>query len=109
MTQRVFKKDAKEAKGVVEMIWTQGALFDFSAGDVLYDRVISSRETWAETLQRGTRALTVKSAEAAGIESPGSVFFEIMKSSSDGLESESVEKLTRIRFVEFLITGALPK
>lgn len=104
-TQRIVRREPV-------MTWTQGPLFAFQAGDVLYDSRITGRD-WTQTLPEFRIGVQVVHASPVrylrGRLDPGAVKFRVMRPDAERatiLECETIE-CSQHSFVEFLRTGVV--
>lgn len=92
--------------------WTQGSLFCFKPGDVLYDTPLAYG-TWSEALKHINICIQVKDAAGVGLSenaksrSAGSVSFTLFKPDKRRTELLACgdHVLTQDEFVRFLIAG----
>ncbi|MHA3770948.1 BRCT domain-containing protein [Verrucomicrobiota bacterium sgz303538] len=103
--------------------WSQGAMFSFQPGDVLYDHLSGYTEVWSEALSYVRRIVTVIEAKAVAASGrttgpdgkpgqriprdPGTVTFKLQRVDPDShkVTQGNVCTLTQDDFVRFLITG----
>ena len=97
-----------------DLEWSQGGLFSFSAGDVIYD-TDKAYQNWTEALRHvrycfqvieASPVLAAKNKE--GFRSPGKVIFNILKNNENktGLVLEGKYSTTQDDFVHLLIEGS---
>lgn len=103
-TQRIEKKETY-------MCWTQGKLFSFAEGHIIYDKPCGDVQ-WKKALKLLNVACFVVTATPDTINEKkkfinGQVHFELLKPNFDRTRLESVESYhaTQKKFVEFLKTG----
>jgi len=92
-------------------VWTQGADFSFSVGDVIYDTK-EAYKTWSEAIKKigiciqVTRAVSASSSEA-GFRFPGRISFDLFlpDQSKVRLQKISEYEMTQYEFVSLLIFG----
>jgi len=91
-------------------LWTQGRLFCFEPGHIIYNRAVGS-ETWSQTVAAGARWYMVKEATPArwelGARDPGRVVAQVWDSASPRAAKRPLVtwEMTQDDFVRLLITG----
>jgi len=103
LTERVKEK-------VKNCVWTQGSMFSFSTGDILYDTP-AAYGSW--NLENIKRCVQIKAAvpctiSETGSRFSGSVTISLYEPVGNKLEERQQITLSQDMFVMFLISGALP-
>ncbi len=113
-----YQKRVKDKKPY--WTWTQGRLFSFSEGDIIYDcpEAYFPSLNWNEQLQLINQMVQVHSATPAGYDKkkgekeyyPGTIWFKTYRPNAERTELIEAEShsCTQVDFVEFLKTGKIP-
>lgn len=98
----------------VESLWTQGTIFSFAEGHMIYDAPIDRQMPWRETLRHFGAVIQIDRATPnaegeSGKIHPGQVMFHISTPNADrsALRKIGYYHASQNEFVEFLRTGAL--
>lgn len=113
--------DIKKAPRVIDrkpqLVWTQGSLFAFKTGDIIYDTE-RAYEQWSQALRYIGVAVQVRKAVDATSSSPGasripgSVTFDVLVPTADRVRivPTACRTVTQDEFIRLLITGdGLPR
>ena len=107
-----IKQTERKIRDKKVLCWTQGALFSFKAGDIIYDTP-KAYEQWDKALEHINICVSVKQAidvsldEGSNSRFSGSVTFAILKPNEQRtkLIEQEQQTMTQDDFVEFLIAG----
>lgn len=113
LMERVQVKNKKIIRRYLE--WSQGSLFGFSLGDVIYDVYLDPKQCWAEHLKVLNIALQFKQAASADLSGEGDSAYrfpghvECAVFTPNGTRSEIIERgritMTQDELVRVLIAG----
>jgi hypothetical protein len=101
-----IRKTERVVKRQKQLSWTQGYVFSFSEGDILYDTA-KAYESWTEALKEMKVCIQVQSGTAASKTFAGSVRFTTLVPDVQKKKLVKVkeETLTQEEFVRLLISG----
>ncbi len=107
-------KLTKRVKNKVERLcWTQGDLFAFDEGDIIYD-TLAAYTQWDQAMEKIKRTCQVVRSTPCKLDSnhdlvQGAVFFQLFVPNADrtGLQEVDALHCTQTEFVKYLKTGEL--
>ena len=96
----------RKEKGKAVCTWTQGALFSFDTGDIVFDTP-EGYQQWSKALRKINLALQIKEAAKATPQQVGSVTFQVLRPNIDrsALVRGSTHTTTQHDFIKILIEG----
>ena len=106
-----IKKTTRVENKQEQLTWTQGILFSFKVGDIIYDAPEGYTLPWSEALQKIKTVIQITQIAGATqsnqMASKSEVVFDILipNNTKTGLEIKEQHRITPDNFVRFLIIG----